>query len=105
VVEPDDVDIKDIEAELGSRYIPIPQVGSQDAYQAMVDFIDTVKDDHLADLLAVSIQGKGAFRRFKDVLRQAADEPELERWYRFRDQQDYDRAVAWLAEVDMAVGE
>jgi hypothetical protein len=105
LVEFGDVGMDDIEAELNSRYLPIPKGGSQDAYQAMVEFIDTINDDHLADLLNVAIRGKGAFRRFKDVLRQAANESELERWYRFSEQQDYNRAVAWLAEVGMAVGE
>jgi hypothetical protein len=34
----------------------------------MRDFIDTVTDDALAGRLRVAIQGKGAFRRFKDTL-------------------------------------
>jgi len=34
----------------------------------MQAFIATVEDDHLAELLEVAINGKGAFRRFKDVL-------------------------------------
>jgi hypothetical protein len=94
-----------LDLEQDDRYIPIPKEGSYDSYQDMVDFIATVKDDHLVDLLAVAIQGKGAFRQFKDVLRQAEDGSELERWYRFSNQREYDRAIAWLAEVGFCVEE
>jgi hypothetical protein len=34
----------------------------------MEAFIETVSDWHLQEPLQVAIQGKGAFRRFKDVL-------------------------------------
>jgi hypothetical protein len=43
-------------------------LGSGPGYGDMRDFIGTVTDDALAGRLGVAIQGKGAFRRFKDTL-------------------------------------
>ena len=69
--------------------------GSRAGYRDMELFIDLVEDPHLADRLGWSIQGRGAFRRFKDVL---ADWPDLlERWYGFTDERHRGRARAWLA--------
>jgi hypothetical protein len=44
----------------------------------MERFIDTIADRNRADRLEIAIEGKGAFRRFKDVLARWPDE--LERW-------------------------
>jgi len=57
----------DIDQEF-DRYERIPRVESHEGYEDMEDFIATVEDEHLAELLEVAINGKGAFRRFKDVL-------------------------------------
>jgi hypothetical protein len=50
------------------RYERIPKAESHEGYADMQDFIATVKDERLSELLEVAISGKGAFRRFKDVL-------------------------------------
>lgn len=52
----------------------------------MEDFIATMEDEHLAELLEVAIQGKGAFRRFKDVLARYSEEREV--WFRFKDERN-----------------
>jgi len=44
------------------RYEQIPKAESHEGYEDMVDFIASVKDEHLAELLDVAINGKGAFR-------------------------------------------
>ncbi len=86
----------DIEANL-DRYEPIPKTESYEGYKDMEDFIVTVEDDHLAELLKVEIDGKGAFRRFKDVL---ADYPEEQgRWFGFKDERMQERALEWLEAV------
>lgn len=77
------------------RWLPVPCEGSSPGYRDMELFINTVEDDHLADQLARSIQGRGAFRRFKDVL---AGWPDLlDRWYGFTEGRHRGRARAWLA--------
>ena len=57
-----------VEIGYGERFVAVPQVESGEAYRDMDDFIATVRRPHLRELLDVAIIGRGAFRRFKDVL-------------------------------------
>ena len=76
-------DDEEVEQELHDRFLEIPCVGSRDGYQDMVNFIETVGDERLRDLLGVAVTGKGAFGRFKDVLRRSEYKLEQERWFGF----------------------
>ena len=61
----------------------------------MAAFIETVANARLRDRLSRAIQGRGAFRRFKDAL---LDYPqERERWFAFRDARQRERTLEWLA--------
>jgi len=42
IPDEDDENYEEVEAEFDLRYLPIPQEGSGDNYQDMVDFIETV---------------------------------------------------------------
>ncbi|MGH9105114.1 MAG: UPF0158 family protein [Acidimicrobiales bacterium] len=66
--------------------------GSRAAYRDMENFIETVSDEDRADRLSIAISGRGAFRRFKDIL--ARWPGELERWYAFSDEHQRGRARA-----------
>lgn len=92
----EDENYEELEAEFDLRYLPIPQEGSRDSYQDMVGFIETVADERLRDLLEVAIQGRGAFGRFKDVLRRLEYESERDRWFAFSEKCEYGRVVEWL---------
>ena len=89
-----------IEEELG-RYEPIPKVESYEGYRDMQSFIATVEDDHLGELLEVAINGKGAFRRFKDVLLNYPKE--REKWFEFRDGRMEERALKWLESIGVSL--
>jgi Uncharacterised protein family (UPF0158) len=66
-------------------------------YQDMVEFTEQVSDEQARRRLARAIQGKGAFRRFKDELHE--EYPHLlPAWYAFRDARSRRRAVEWLAD-------
>jgi Uncharacterised protein family (UPF0158) len=66
-------------------------------YQDMADFAGTITDERAGRRLARSIQGKGAFRRFRDELHE--EYPDLlPSWYAFRDVRAKRRAVQWLAD-------
>jgi hypothetical protein len=66
-------------------------------YQDMADFADGITDERAGRRLARAIQGKGAFRRFKDELHE--EHPDLlPAWYAFRDTRARRRAVQWLAD-------
>jgi hypothetical protein len=85
-----------VEAGYGTRYIAVPRAESRDGYRDMEDFIPTVPDHRLQDRLWRAIRGRGAFRRFKDVL---ANYPrEQETWFTFRDARLRQRVLDWLAE-------
>jgi hypothetical protein len=88
-----------IEAHYGSRYIGVPQADSHDGYRDMEDFITTVEDERLQDRLWRAISGRGAFRRFKDVL--AGHFREQERWFAFKDARLEHRVLDWLASEDI----
>ncbi|MEM8832318.1 MAG: UPF0158 family protein [Cyanobacteria bacterium P01_G01_bin.19] len=90
--------------EFEQRYLLIPQQGSANAYQDMVNFIDTVSDEKLRDLLSVAIQGRGAFGRFKHVLSRPEYESERNLWFSFSEQRENQRIVEWLAENNLNVG-
>jgi len=65
-----------------SRYLRIDPVSSREQYRWMERFIATVEDEELRRRLNVAIDGKGAFRRFKDAL---VNHPvDRERWFAFR---------------------
>jgi hypothetical protein len=84
-----------VEAGYGTRYLAVPHTESRDGYADMADFIDTVQDQRLQDLLARAIHGRGPFRRFKDVLAQAPGE--RERWFAFKEGKLRQRVCEWLA--------
>ena len=66
-------------------------------YQDMADFADQISDERAGRRLARAIQGKGAFRRFKDELHE--EYPDLlPVWYAFRDVRAKRRAVDWLVD-------
>src|SRR6185436_9158505 len=60
------------------NYLRIDPVSSREQYRWMERFIPMVEDPDLQAKLSQAIDGKGAFRRFKDVL--MAYGPERERW-------------------------
>jgi hypothetical protein len=84
-----------------ARYEHIPKIKSFDGYEDMQDFIATVKDECLSELLEVAISGKGAFRRFKDVLLNYPEE--RERWFLFKDNRIQEKALEWLDDIDVSL--
>ncbi|MEV2193174.1 hypothetical protein AB0I02_19625 [Streptomyces phaeochromogenes] len=78
------------------RWLSVPTLGSRDGYQDMELFIEGLDDAALADRLRTAIRGRGAFRRFKDVL--ARDERAWRLFHRLSDERQLGRARVWLAE-------
>ncbi|HSF85140.1 MAG TPA: UPF0158 family protein [Acidimicrobiia bacterium] len=70
---------------------------SREAYRDMVDFTDLVGEARARDLLSRALEGRGAFRRFKDTL---FEFPELrEEWFSFHDLRMQRRAIEWLEDA------
>jgi hypothetical protein len=77
-----------------ASYMRIEPVSSREQYRWMERFIPMVEDKPLSDLLTQAIDGKGAFRRFKDVL--MSHGAERERWFAFRSERLRVFMEAWL---------
>jgi predicted nucleotidyltransferase len=76
--------------------LPIEPIPSHEGYGDMQDFIALVRDPRAREMLERAIQGRGAFRRFKDTL---LEFPELrEAWFKFHDARMECRALEWLAD-------
>lgn len=81
------------------EWLVVDPVSSRDQYRWMERFIATVDDPELRDRLTAAIDGKGAFRRFKDVLLSFPDE--RERWFQFRTDLLKVEIDAWLKSHDI----
>jgi hypothetical protein len=77
------------------NYLRIDPVSSREQYRWMERYIPMVEDPDLQGKLSQAIDGKGAFRRFKDVLMAYA--PERERWFAFRSERLRIFMEAWLS--------
>ena len=78
-----------------TNYLRIDPVSSREQYRWMERYIPMVEDPELQGKLTQAIDGKGAFRRFKDVL--MAYGPERERWFSFRSERLRIFMEAWLS--------
>ena len=77
-----------------SRYLRIDPVSSREQYRWMERFIATVEDEELRRRLNIAIDGKGAFRRFKDAL--VSHQVDRERWFAYRSVRLRSCMESWL---------
>jgi len=79
------------------RYICIPERPSYEGYNLMVEFAEKVEDELLREKLSIALDGKGAFRCFKNVI---ADYPDYrEKWFKFRDEKMNKKVIEWLNSI------
>nr|WP_271209211.1 hypothetical protein [Rhodococcus wratislaviensis]GLK33699.1 hypothetical protein GCM10017611_05410 [Rhodococcus wratislaviensis] len=78
------------EADDPDRWLYVGCVGSRAGYRDMELFIESVADPAIADRLDIAISGRGAFRRFRDVLSRWPDE--FHRYWLFSDERRRGRA-------------
>jgi len=77
--------------------VPIEPLPSWVWYQDMAEFAEGVSDERASRSLLRAIQGKGAFRRFKDRLHQ--NYPHLlPAWHAFQSARAQRRAIEWLVD-------
>lgn len=75
--------------------ILLPTKYDIDEYGMMEDFIETIEDVRLYNQLQIAINGRGAFRRFKDT---CINFGVIEDWYKFRDEEYKKIAIGWCEE-------
>jgi hypothetical protein len=61
-------------------------------YDIMVDFAETVTEPRTNELLCVALEGRGAFRRFKDTLHRVGL---VDEWYDFKHKAYVEIAREW----------
>ena len=77
------------------NFLRVEPASSREQYRWMEKFVGSVVDEPLRERLIISIDGKGAFRRFKDVL--LAYPAERERWFSYRADLLHWHIQNWLA--------
>jgi len=77
------------------NFLRVEPASSREQYRWMEKFVGSVTDEPLRERLVISIDGKGAFRRFKDVL--IGYPAERERWFSYRAELLHWHIQNWLA--------
>lgn len=91
-VDPDDFD-----------WLPVESRDPRAAWLVMEDFARALADRRLGDRLARAIEGKGAFRRFRDVLHGDGDAAVVSAWTAYERARSTLRAIEWLADNEVVV--
>jgi hypothetical protein len=88
-------------ANNAERYLRVDPASSREQYRWMERFVASVADQALRERLLVAIDGKGAFRRFKDVL--LAFPAERERWFTYRSDLLHFHIQTWIEHMHIEV--
>ena len=90
----------DVDAE-PDRWLRVPCEGSRAGWEDMATYVAGVADSRLREQLERAIEGKGAYRRFRDLI----DEAGLRQaWQEFSDERQIGRARAYLADRGIRAG-
>jgi len=83
--------------DVKERYFSIPERRSSMAFQTKAGFTEQVEDPLLKERLSAALNGKGAFRNFKDVL---LDYPkERKRWHGYNAKEMKKEIIQWLNSI------
>ena len=78
--------------ELFEKSIMLPTRYDINEYEMMEDFVETIEDTRLQNQLYISLNGSGAFRRFKDT---CINFDIIDDWYKFKDEKYKALAINW----------
>ena len=81
--------------ELFEKSIMLPTRYDINEYEMMEDFAETINDTRIQNQLYISLNGSGAFRRFKDT---CINFEIINDWYKFRDERYKEIAIDWCKE-------
>lgn len=90
-----------IEVEVNwDNYISLPSSYDINEYDIMVEFCYFLDDNKRSNELLSALKGKGAFRRFKDMVTGFNID---NKWYKFREEALMKIALEWCEENDMEI--
>lgn len=85
--------LKAREIQSTDHFVELPSEFDIDSYDMMEQFCRECPNRQISEKLSAVIKGKGAFRRFRDMISDLGIQDE---WNRFEHQQFEDLAVEWL---------
>lgn len=85
--------LKAREIQSTDYYVELPDKFEVNSYAMMERFCHEYSNRHISATLSAAIRGKGAFRRFRDMISDLGIENE---WNRFEQQRFEEIAVEWL---------
>ena len=88
------------EYDVDDDYIGLPDSYDINEYRMMENFVYSLPKGKNQTILYNAIQGRGAFRRFKDKLYEIGMAND---WYKYRDQQYKEIALEWCEENNIEV--
>ncbi len=80
------------------NYIELPDKWEINEYDIIEEFCGSIKNDRISNALYSAIQGRGAFRRFKDAIIRFGVE---DGWYKFREEALMQIAIEWCEENEI----
>lgn len=86
--------------ELFSKSIMLPNKLDIHEYRIIEELIETIEDNLIHNQLLISINGKGAFRRFKDT---CINFNIIEDWYNYRYKKYQEIAINWCKRFNIKV--
>ena len=101
-LQPGDPEAPSLRAKVAQNiinYVRVDPASSREQYRWMERFVGSVTEPQLRERLVMAIDGKGAFRRFKDVL--LAYPAERERWFTYRADLLHWHIHNWLIEREI----
>jgi len=93
-----DIDEIRILAAIYDSLLYVEPLDSHEQYKLMEEYIDSEEDEKVRNLLYVAIEGRGAFRRFKDSLNSIG---QLQEWYAFHENAINHKAIEWCEDRDI----
>ncbi|NBD26477.1 UPF0158 family protein [Paenibacillus glycinis] len=69
-------------------------------YKLMEDFIGALEDEEIREKLSEEIQGRGAFRRFKDYI---TEHDVDKQWYAYKERKLKEFVIEWCKEHDIEI--
>lgn len=100
---PEDEEKRQMIRRGNGRFVHLDPASSREQYRWMERFVQSVEDEALKERLVLAIDGKGAFRRFKDVL--LSYPLERDRWFQYRANLLHIYINNWLDNQDIEIGE
>ncbi len=89
---------REIEDDEHSNFVALYDRREVDEYGMMEDYIYEKAPEKLVSLLQNALGGRGAFRRFREILRNNGLEDD---WYDYRDEKYKELAIYWCKENDL----